>query len=176
MKKRFLIAAIVIIVGYGLSKFFITKDVMNRAPAHSSTREDMLVSVLADGNIHAVEEKLIKNKLRGISQITYMVEESSYVKKGDLLIEFSSQSIKDSYENQKEFELIVCYLEVILKTRDVVCTHTIQKTERSAEKTIWEMSDQTSPTGKSSEFCIQENAFSLRECVSQTLVLACLPL
>lgn len=63
----------------------------------------MLVSVVEDGTLRAVNETVIRSNLEGMARILSLAPEGSYVEKGDLLVELDSSALRDRL-NQQEIE------------------------------------------------------------------------
>jgi multidrug efflux pump subunit AcrA (membrane-fusion protein) len=75
-------------------------------------RGDLLISVIEDGALRAVNETSIRSGLEGLNRIIGLVPEGTYVKKGELLVELDSSGLKDrlneqelAYEERKFFLL-----------------------------------------------------------------------
>ncbi|MBM3837936.1 MAG: HlyD family efflux transporter periplasmic adaptor subunit [Verrucomicrobia bacterium] len=64
-------------------------------------RGDLLISVVEDGALRAVNETIIRNNLEGVSRIIHLVPEGSHVKKGDLLVELDSSVLRDRLNEQE---------------------------------------------------------------------------
>ena len=67
-----------IVVFLGIVSFFIFsgKEKVNHVPAYTAEKSALKVTVEAKGNIHAVDEIYIKNRLDGgWSDIVYIVDE-----------------------------------------------------------------------------------------------------
>lgn len=64
-------------------------------------RGDMLISVVEGGALRAVKESVIRSEFEGISRIISIVQEGSYVKSGDVLVELDSSELKDRVNQQE---------------------------------------------------------------------------
>lgn len=64
-------------------------------------RGDFLVSLVEGGTLRAVQELIIRNELEGSTTIVSVVPEGTTVKKGDLLVELDSSSLKEKIANQE---------------------------------------------------------------------------
>ncbi len=79
----------------------------NRKPAgpvnsyYTVKRSDFLVSLVEGGTLRAVHELIIRNELEGGTTIVSVVPEGTTVKKGELLVELDSSSLKEKIANQE---------------------------------------------------------------------------
>src|SRR5688572_10162684 len=64
-------------------------------------RGDLLISVIEDGALRAVNETSIRSALEGQNRIIGLVPEGTYVKKGELLVELDSSGLRDQL-NERE--------------------------------------------------------------------------
>lgn len=64
-------------------------------------RADMLISVVEEGALRALNETVIRSGLEGVNRIIHLVPEGSYVQKGDLLVELDSSGLKDRLNEQE---------------------------------------------------------------------------
>jgi multidrug resistance efflux pump len=64
-------------------------------------RADMLISVVEEGALRALNETVIRSTLEGYNRIIHLVPEGTYVEKGDLLVELDSSGLRDRL-NQEE--------------------------------------------------------------------------
>jgi multidrug resistance efflux pump len=64
-------------------------------------RADMLISIVEDGALRALNETVVRNNLEGVNRIIYLVPEGSYVQKGDLLVELDSAGVKEKLNEQE---------------------------------------------------------------------------
>lgn len=64
-------------------------------------RGDMLISIVEGGALKALNESIIKSEFEGVSRIISIVPEGTYVKKGDLLVELDSSTLKDEVNRQE---------------------------------------------------------------------------
>src|SRR5687767_3092084 len=61
----------------------------------------MLISVVEEGALRALNETVVRSSLEGINRIIYLVPEGSYVQKDDLLVELDSSGVKDRLNEQE---------------------------------------------------------------------------
>ena len=59
------------------------------------------ISVTETGTIQPKEKLIVKNEVEGQTSITYLVDEGAKVKKGDLLVELDSSTLKDNKVDQE---------------------------------------------------------------------------
>lgn len=88
------------------------KDQLPANAFYEVKRGDMLVSVIEDGALRALNETVIRSGLEGLNRIIHLVPEGTYVKKGELLAELDSSTLNDrlneqelAYEDRKFFLL-----------------------------------------------------------------------
>jgi multidrug efflux pump subunit AcrA (membrane-fusion protein) len=62
---------------------------------------DMLVSIVEEGALRALNETVIRSSLEGFNRIIHLVPEGSYVQKGDLLVELDSSGLKDRLNEEE---------------------------------------------------------------------------
>lgn len=67
----------------------------------SVKRGDMLISVIEDGSLRALNETVIRSGLDGLNRVIYLAPEGSHVKKGELLVELDSSTLKDRLDEQE---------------------------------------------------------------------------
>ncbi len=66
-------------------------------------RGDMLISIIEEGALRALNETVIRSGLDGLNRIIRLAPEGSQVKKGDLLVEMDSAGLRD---RMNELELV----------------------------------------------------------------------
>ena len=64
-------------------------------------RSDLLISVVEEGALRAVNETVIRSSLEGYTRIISLAKEGSHVQKGDLLVELDSSALKDKLNEQE---------------------------------------------------------------------------
>ena len=64
-------------------------------------RADMLISLVEEGALRALNETSIRSSLEGYNRIIHLVPEGSYVQKGDLLVELDSSGLRDRLNEQE---------------------------------------------------------------------------
>ncbi len=64
-------------------------------------RADMLISIVEEGALRALNETVVRSGLEGFNRIIHLVPEGSYVEKGELLVELDSSGLKERL-NQEE--------------------------------------------------------------------------
>lgn len=64
-------------------------------------RADMLISLVEEGALRALNETVVRSSLEGFNRIIHLVPEGSYVQKGDLLVELDSSGLRDRLNEQE---------------------------------------------------------------------------
>src|SRR4026208_675414 len=64
-------------------------------------RADMLISIVEEGALRALNETVVRSGLEGYNRIIHLAPEGSYVQKGDLLVELDSSGLKDRLNEQE---------------------------------------------------------------------------
>src|SRR5215204_4961219 len=64
-------------------------------------RADMLISIVEEGALRALNETVVRNALEGVNRIIYLVPEGSYVQKGELLVELDSSGLRERLNEQE---------------------------------------------------------------------------
>ena len=67
----------------------------DKGPVYAVKPVDLLISVIEGGELEAINEVLIKSKLDEATRILWLIEEATWVKKGDLLVELDSSGIQN---------------------------------------------------------------------------------
>ena len=99
----------ILLAGTVLALFAVTWRVIRRSNEHivplntyyEVKRADLLISVVEEGALKAMNEVAIRNNLAGDSRIIQLAPEGSHVKKGDLLVELDSSLLKDKLNEQE---------------------------------------------------------------------------
>src|ERR1051326_3625468 len=87
---------------YGYRKARLHKKEQLPANAfYEVKRGDMLVSVIEDGSLRALNETVIRSGLEGLNRIISIVPEGTYVKKGELVVELDSSTLRDRLNEQE---------------------------------------------------------------------------
>ncbi len=76
------------------------RDIL-RGPVYTVKRGDMLVSITEGGAVEAVREVRINSEVTGQRRIISVVDEGTYVKKGDLLVELDTSELHEKYDQEK---------------------------------------------------------------------------
>ena len=77
------------------------KDSFSAIPTFEVQEGPLLISVLESGTISAREQRIIKSEVEGQKQITWLIPEGEYVKKGDLLLQLDSGYLEDQLLRQQ---------------------------------------------------------------------------
>lgn len=64
-------------------------------------RADLLISVVEEGALRALNETVVRSSLEGYNRIIHLVPEGSYVRKGELLVELDSSGLRDRLNEQE---------------------------------------------------------------------------
>ncbi|MBI4657556.1 MAG: efflux RND transporter periplasmic adaptor subunit [Verrucomicrobia bacterium] len=99
------------IVGAGviIAAFFLIRNAFQQSGKqefppnafYEIKRGDLLISVVEEGALRAVNETVIRNNLEGVSRIIHLAPEGSHAKKGDLLVELDCSALKDKLNEQE---------------------------------------------------------------------------
>lgn len=104
-----LVLTVILVVGFNADdggNWFMDlfRSQTDNAFLHTVERVPMEIILREDGELMPRDQIEIKCEVEGEPTILYIVEESSYVKKGDLLVEFASESLQERLE-QEQIEL-----------------------------------------------------------------------
>lgn len=98
---------------------------------HKVERGDFVISIVEGGTLEAVNEVVVKNTIDGDSRIIWLIPEGSYVKKGDLLVEFDTGEAEKNVEEQRvEFEARQAAL--VKAENDLIITRSTAESDISA--------------------------------------------
>jgi HlyD family secretion protein len=70
-------------------------------PTYTVKQGPLKISVTEAGTIQPAEKIIVKNQVEGTTAITYIVDEGSKVKKGDLMMELDSSTLSDKKVDQE---------------------------------------------------------------------------
>lgn len=105
LQKRFAIAAAAVAGLILIIALFSSDDEGEAQLSHVVKKGNFIISVVEGGSLEAVNEVVVKNSIDGESQIIWLVEEGTYVKEGDLLVEFDAGGAESKIEEQQvQFE------------------------------------------------------------------------
>jgi len=131
MKKRLIIGLLLIAGLIGLTAFFKSGSEETSGAYHTVARGNLTVSVIEGGSIEAVNEVVVKNTIDGESRIISLIAEGTYVKKGDLLVEFDRGQAESSVQ-EKQVKYESRQAEVVKATNDLIITNSTVESEVSA--------------------------------------------
>jgi HlyD family secretion protein len=97
-----LIAAVVL-VGVAVGAISMTngdRGAANPVDLHSVSSISFDIEVIASGELEALRQTEIRSELESQATITDLVEEGTLVKKGDLLVQFNTEAIETSIEDE----------------------------------------------------------------------------
>ncbi|MGJ8726693.1 MAG: efflux RND transporter periplasmic adaptor subunit [Roseibacillus sp.] len=99
-KKRILIPLVLIAL---FAAFIVNKSGKDTDDGfyHTVERGDFVISIVEGGTLEAVNEVVVKNTIDGESRIISLIPEGTYVKKGDLLVEFDAGEAENKVEEQR---------------------------------------------------------------------------
>jgi len=100
---------------------------------HKVTRSNMTISITEGGTLEAVKEVTVKNSIEKESRIIYLIPEGSYVKEGDLLVEFDSSETESAVQ-ETQVKLESRQADLIRAENDLIITKSTVKSDiRAAE-------------------------------------------
>jgi len=70
-------------------------------PTFAAEKGPLTISVTESGSIQSLEQVIITNQVEGRTEIIFIVDEGTLVKKGDLLVELDSSALEDQKINQE---------------------------------------------------------------------------
>ncbi len=91
-------------------------------------RGDMVISILENGALRALNETLVRSGLEGLNRIIHLVPEGAHVKKGDLLVELDSSGLKDRL-NEVELDHQDRLLQMLQAESDVKIHQSMAESE-----------------------------------------------
>ncbi|HEY0552398.1 MAG TPA: HlyD family efflux transporter periplasmic adaptor subunit [Verrucomicrobiae bacterium] len=94
---------VVLLGGFYFSRGFFQRLRKTYPPTafYQVKRADMLISVVEEGALRALNETVVRSGLEGFNRIIHLAPEGSYVEKGDLLVELDSSGLKDRLNEQE---------------------------------------------------------------------------
>ncbi|HTD67108.1 MAG TPA: HlyD family efflux transporter periplasmic adaptor subunit [Candidatus Limnocylindria bacterium] len=94
---------IVLLAGFYFSRGFFQRFQKTYPPTafYHVKRADMLISIVEEGALRALNETVVRSGLEGFNRIIQLAPEGSYVQKGDLLVELDSSGLKDRLNEQE---------------------------------------------------------------------------
>ena len=104
IKKRPVISLVsiaVLVLGVGGFISFFTGEDAQSIKSYTVKQGPLKISITEAGAIQPKEKIIIKNEVEGSTAITYLVDEASEVKKGDLMIQLDSSSLSDKKVDQE---------------------------------------------------------------------------
>jgi len=93
--------AVLVSVLWGAISLLSDGDAENSIQTYTVKQGPLKISIAETGAIQPKEKIIIKNEVEGTTAITYLVDEASEVKKGDLLIQLDSSSLSDKKVDQE---------------------------------------------------------------------------
>ncbi|MDA7881171.1 efflux RND transporter periplasmic adaptor subunit [Akkermansiaceae bacterium] len=101
LQKRFAIPAAAIAAIILAILIFGGNDEEGSQFYHTVQKGNFVISVVEGGSLDAVNEVVVKNAIDGESRIIWLIPEGTYVKKGDLLVEFDAGGAESEVEEQQ---------------------------------------------------------------------------
>ena len=83
---KWVVLVLVLAAGYYFSAGIFHRVREKRYPPnafHQVKRGDMLISIVEEGALRALNETVVRSALEGLNRIIYLVPEGAYVQKGD---------------------------------------------------------------------------------------------
>ena len=101
LQKRFAIPAAAVAIILLLVLIFTGGSKEDGEFYHTVEKGNFVISVVEGGSLSAVNEVVVKNAIDGESRIIWLIPEGTYVKKGDLLVEFDAGGAENEVEEQQ---------------------------------------------------------------------------
>ena len=101
---KWIVAILVVLTGiYVWSAFLkrVRKPVYPPNAFFEVKRGDMLISVTEEGALRALNETVVRSSLDGLNRIINLVPEGTHVKKGELIVELDSSTLKDRLNEEE---------------------------------------------------------------------------
>lgn len=140
-------------------------------------RNDMIIGILASGTINAIKNHKIALEASVPAKISWLIDENSSVKKGDVLIKFDDEKLKNQVEDYKlEVENQKKSLEIsreeleILKSSNKADLRQAQDRVRDAEEAFVKYIKLQGPQAKDAQQIKIENAIKAVEDAKQAVV------
>jgi multidrug efflux pump subunit AcrA (membrane-fusion protein) len=94
---------LVLLAGFYFSRGYFQRFRKTYPPTafYQVKRADMLISIVEEGALRALNETVVRSGLEGFNRIIHLVPEGSYVQKGDLLVELDSSGLRDRLNEQE---------------------------------------------------------------------------
>lgn len=98
-----LVLGLVLLAGLYFSRGFFQRFQKTYPPNafHQVKRADLLISIVEEGALRALNETVVRSGLEGFNRIIQLAPEGSYVQKGDLLVELDSSGLKERLNEQE---------------------------------------------------------------------------
>lgn len=98
-----LVLGLVLLAGLYFSRGFFQRFQKTYPPNafHQVKRADLLISIVQEGALRALNETVVRSGLEGFNRIIQLAPEGSYVQKGDLLVELDSSGLKERLNEQE---------------------------------------------------------------------------
>ena len=109
--RLFLIAVVIAVVGGYLiyqvdrsshAEILIEVD---KLPIHAVSRGDLSVTVIEQGGVESSENTEVKCRVRGKNTVNWVIENGTYVEKGDVLVQLDTLAIEDAIRDASEVNL-----------------------------------------------------------------------
>jgi HlyD family secretion protein len=88
-------------ISWGVISLFTGEDARSSLHNYTIKQGPLKISISGNGTIQPKEKLIIKNEVEGATAITYLLEEGSKVKKGNLMIELDSSTLSDKKVDQE---------------------------------------------------------------------------
>ena len=107
--RLFLIAVVIAVVGGYLiyqvdrsshAEILIEVD---KLPIHAVSRGDLSVTVIEQGGLESSDSTEVKCRVRGKNTVNWVIENGTYVEKGDVLVQLDTLAIEDAINERAKF-------------------------------------------------------------------------
>jgi HlyD family secretion protein len=89
------------LVTWGVLSLLMDKDAESSIQKYTVKQGPLKISIAETGTIQPKEKLVVKNEVEGSTAITYIVDEGSTIKKGDLMIRLDSSTLSDKKVDQE---------------------------------------------------------------------------
>jgi len=93
--------AVLVVVLWGVLTLLTREDAESSIEKYTVKQGPLKISITETGTIQPKEKLIVKNEVEGSTAITYIVDEGSTIKKGDLMIQLDSSTLSDKKVDQE---------------------------------------------------------------------------
>ena len=130
-RSRWIFLLLLVLAALYLSRTYYKRSITPEYPPNAFykvKRADMLISIVEEGSLRALNETIVRSGLDGFNRIIHLVPEGAQVKKGELLVELDSAALKDRLN-----ELELSYQERLFQLSQASENVKIQKSLAESE-------------------------------------------